>query len=245
MWAIAAAIAGYEVTIFFGFSTVTTSLLMFILIASAMKIDGQTKGKEINLSFLKSKIPQIATLGTVGAFGLYIIIFVVRLFLADVLENRAKSSNWENPQTLLVFTNAISTSPVANPFYLSDAAFAFASYSTSSQKEENIWSKEQSAKLAKEAQEISGQNIIIARRIASAYILLAHIDESFYNEAQKIGQIIVALAPTDPQSYLTLAKIQITTEENEKAKDSLQKALELKPNYKEAQELLEQLTIDN
>ena len=60
-----------------------------------------------------------------------------------------------------------------------------------------------------------------------------------------MGQKLTQLSPTDPQSYLTLAKIQAGLDQEKEAQKTLETALELKPDYQEAQELLEQLTIDN
>jgi len=68
------------------------------------------------------------------------------------------------------------------------------------------------------------------------------------NTSKKLWRLVrklIQLAPNDPQSHLSLAKIQAALDQKEEAKKTLEKALELKPDYQEAQELLEQLTIDN
>lgn len=230
------AICGYLVTIFFGFSVVTTQLLMFLLIAFAQILGDQTKFRTINIPFLKNTPAKLISAGIIGFLGLYFLVFVARLLASDILINRAKGAAL-SPDTLLMYSNVQILSPIKNPFYMADTAVALATYGENSMIEH-------AKKLAEEARQLAPQNIIVARRIANAYILISGVDRGFYGETRKVGEIITSLAPTDPQSYLTLAKIQITTEENERAKYSLQKALNLKPDYVEAIELLEQLTSD-
>ncbi|HSX18506.1 MAG TPA: O-antigen ligase family protein [Candidatus Saccharimonadales bacterium] len=240
--AVLASIVGYQASIFFGFSTVANQLVMFLEIAIALILTKQNSTKNLSLKFL-NKPAQIFSLFIISLVGTFLLFFVVRLYLADIFITRAKSLN--EPQSLIVFANALSVSPIQNPFYLSEAAYAFAQSALSSQDPELSDSlKNQSAKFAQESQKLSPKNILILRRLATTYIVLSSIDKNNYNNAQNIGNSIVALAPTDPQSYLSLAKVQVATEKNDSAKKSLEEALTLKPDYVEAQQLLQQLTID-
>lgn len=243
--AVFSAVIGYQTTIFFGFSVVTTQLLMFLLIAFVLIQADQTKFKVVNLAILKNRFLAFVSVVAVAVIGLYLTAFVLRLLAADIMISRAKNTSLQ-PETLLTFTNVLTISPVKNPYYLADTAVALATYGANSQDEKTRRSlTEQSKKLAKSALDISPQNIIVIRRIANAYILISGIDQTFYGKTADIGELIATLAPTDPQSYLTLAKIQIAIEQNEDAKNSLQKALDLKPDYQEAKLLLKQLTNNN
>ena len=95
--------------------------------------------------------------------------------------------------------------------------------------------------MAKKALLQSPNNLIIERRIANAYLLISAVDEKYAKVALTSGQKLTQLAPTDPQVYLTLGKIQAGLGRNEEAKKTLETALNLKPDYQEAVELLEQL----
>jgi tetratricopeptide (TPR) repeat protein len=103
---------------------------------------------------------------------------------------------------------------------------------------------QKSDELSRSAIKLSPNNLIITRRIASSYLLISQVDQNFSQNALILGQRLTKLAPTDPQSYLSLAKIQAGLDQKEEAKKTLQTALNLKPDYQEAQELLEQLTTD-
>lgn len=236
-----ASILGYHFSIFFGFSIVATQMVMFLEIAFLLILSNQTNFKEVNLGFLKKSFSPI-TLIFISLTTLWLVVFVVRLYFADVAIARAKGLNSNNSQSLLIYSNAISTSPWENPFYLSDTAYATAVYSSSAQDENASKTfASQANLLAQRANKTSSKNIIIARRLANTYILLSNIDSKYQPEAEKLGNLIVNLAPTDPQSYLTQAKVHAAIGKNQQAKESLEKTLELKPNYDEAKELLDQV----
>ena len=94
---------------------------------------------------------------------------------------------------------------------------------------------------------LAPNNFIILRRIINTYILLNDADNKYKNELSTYKKELISLAPTDPQTYLTSAKIEISLSNKNGALEYLNQALNLKPDYIEAQELLKQLqpTIDN
>lgn len=239
--ALIAAITGYQVSLFFGFSTVVTQLVMFLEITALLVLIGKNKFLEINLVFLKRRNFKIATLSLLGLFSLYLFIFISRLYLADVFHARAKAQVQKDPASLLGYTNSLTVSPAKNPFYYADSALAFATYAANTETQNTNTFSKKSADFAKEAISISPQNIIVARRIANSYILLSEVDENFYQDAKGIGAAVINLAPTDPQSYLTFAKIQVAVDQNHEATKALVSALTLKPDYLEAKDLLEQI----
>jgi len=234
------AIVGYQTTIFFGFSTVAGQVVMFLLIASALAFINKKNLKEIKVSLLKKTAFKIATALVLAVFGLYLIFGVLRIYFADLLISRAKAL--DSAQSLTIYSNTVSIFPVSNPFYLADFAFESAIYGASSDSPEIA--KEltiQTNTLAKKALLQSPNNLIIARRAANAYLLISAFDEKYAPKALELGQKLTELAPTDPQVYLTLAKIQAGLYQNEDAKRTLATALSLKPDYQEARELLDQI----
>lgn len=230
--AIIAAILGYQATIFFGFSVVTTQLIMFIMIAAGTKLAATGDTQQVTSNKIH-QLPvtsyQLLALALVAIFTTYSLIFVGRIFLADILQNRGN------------YLTAINVFPAKNPFYLADAAQVYATISLV----ENPAKITLAEKLAQEAQSLSRQNLIIQRKITQAYLLLAEVDSNYRRQSIETAQKLITLAPTDPQSYLSLARAQAAADQKEEAKKSLLTALALKPDYEEAKDLLEPLTVDN
>ena len=238
-----AAILGYQVTIFFGFSTVATQVLMYLLIAATLVQGGQNP-QVANLANLKGIYQKTAAAFLVIAF-LWIGSFVIRLYFADLFASQAKEEQTNLPDSL---RSAIETFPSANPFYLADYAYATAVYASSLEDEKlATLLTNQASQSAQESLMLGPNNLINIRRLATSYLLLSTKDPSFESKARELGKRIVELAPTDPQSYLSLAKIQAGTNLDEEAKKTLEIALKLKPDYQEAKELLRKInsTIDN
>ena len=234
------ALTAYQVSIFFGFSTVVTQLVMFLEIAAVIIVGAQNKLYKITIP--QGKKLQVGLLIVTSLMGLYLIIYVGRHYLADVFETRAKGQDQEDPESLLAYTNLLTVSPTKNPFYYSETALAFATYAANATDQNTDSFSKTSQDFAKVAISTSPQNIIVARRVANTYILLCQLDEKYYQEAKSVGNTILNLAPTDPQSYLTFAKIQVATGQKDQAKNALLHALELKPDYLEAQQLLDQIS---
>ena len=239
-----AAIIGYQATIFFGFSVVASQLIMFLIISSVFVSSLKKDFKEIKLNFLKSTIARTLALFIAIIAGLYVLIFIWRIYFADILINRAK--NLESSESPVVYSNAIAIFPAKNPFYLSDYAYEAALNAVS--LEDPRVTRELSSQVQISAEKsllLSPNNLIVARKVANAYLLISSLDEKYAQRALDMGQRLTALAPTDPQSYLTLAKIQVGLDRSNDAKQTLETTLSLKPDYEEAKELMEQLTTNN
>ena len=234
------AIVGYQTTIFFGFSTVAGQVVMFLLIASALAFIDKKTLKEIKFGLFKKTAFKITTALVLAVFGLYLIFGVLRIYFADLLTSRAKAL--DSAGSLTIYSDAVSIFPVSNPFYLADFAYESAIYTAGSDSPQTAKGlATQTDTLAQKALSQSPNNLIITRRIANAYLLISAVDEKYAKVALTSGQKLTQLAPTDPQVYLTLGKIQAGLGRNEEAKKTLETALNLKPDYQEAVELLEQL----
>lgn len=220
-----AGVLGYQVTIFFGFSVVATQTLMFLAVAASITSLKAQNVWQINLNFLKSTHQLVVGLAA-AILGIWTLTSVTRLFIADVLAQRAKQADDELAPKF--YTLAVSIYPGTNPFYLADAALA--SYS---------------APLAQKAENLAPNNLPVLRKVANTYFLLSGTDTNYEDDAIRVAQRLTQLAPTDPQSYLAAAKIQIGLDKIDDAQKSLATALQLKPDYVEAQQILEQLTTNN
>jgi tetratricopeptide (TPR) repeat protein len=216
---------------------------MFLQVALILSLV-KTKTVEININL--NKIAQKIVYTIFILIGTWLIIFPVRIYISDVFFERSKKLDGNN--SIKAAFNAIDTFPAKNPFYYSDFAQSSAAYAANFEDEE---AKKDFSQLAENyaliSQSLSGNNFIILRRIINTYILLNDSQNTHKNTLLTLQQKLVALAPTDPQTYLTSAKIEVSVSDNQKAIEYLNQALELKPDYAEAQQLLEEIrsTINN
>lgn len=238
--AILASIIGYLVSIFFGFSTVATQTSAFLIIASGLLIKNGRDQVPLKLNINEKFKTPLILLSAI--LFLILLSFILRSFLANVFEKRA-----ENKQKILTaYSNAIKTYPVKNPYLLSNYSIELAQ-AAQAVKDPTDAEKiaGQANKVAKEAQSLSPQNFLVNQRTVKAYILLSTFNPQYGELTKTAGKKLIELAPTDPSSYLTNAKIQVVLENNKAAAEWTKKALDLKPDYVEAKELLKQLTKDN
>lgn len=232
-----AAIVGYHVAIFFGFSTVVSQLMMFLIIAFILVL-GKTEviEKELRLNKISQKIVLFIFL----LFGLWITSFSVRIYLADVFFNRSK--NLEGEESLKAAFSAVEIFPGQNPFYFSDLAQNSAGFALNLEegKSQEVFANTADS-LAAKAATLTPNNFIIQRRLINTYILLNSIDGQYQEQLKRLEDRLISLAPTDPQTYLTSAKIEIALSNRQTAHEYLDYALKLKPDYIEAQDLLHNL----
>lgn len=241
--AVIAAVAGYQTTIFFGFSVVATQVAMFVIIASTLILQRTQNLRTIKLNF-PSQTQQKVAAGAILIAGAWTLIFIGRMYFADFYLAQAK--NQEGPSNLISYAAANQITPTANPFYLADYSHALAqSAATVNDRQIALTLARQTAETAQKSQKISSNNLITARKIANAYFLIADFDPKYRQQALTVGAKLTQLAPTDPQSYLTLAQIQAGLGQKDGALQTARKAFELRPNYDEAGELIKQLTVDN
>jgi len=243
--AIFAALIGYLTTIFFGFSTVATQVTFFTLVASAILLTKNQQKLEIDIHLKENfKYPLILISTLIGFF---VLSFVLRSYLSNVFEKRAENRTDNSFQKeLTAYTNSVRAFPYPNPYLLASysSSMALTAVSTEDENQKGELAT-RSNQMAQKALVLSPNNFLIAQRVAKTYALLSGIDEDYKDEAQNIAEKLTQLAPNYPTTYLTNAKIYVVLEDNKAAASSLNKSLQLKPDYLEAQQLLDQLTIDH
>ncbi len=232
--AVLASITGYFVTIFFGFSIVTTQLFMFLEIAAVL-VMADSPIKVVNFKILGIARKTLAF--TAAALSLWLFIFVLRLYFADILISRAR-----NLGRLAAYESTIAVFPGENPFYLADYSHVLAVYATS-QKDPKIAEilAGQTSETGEKSLTISPNNLLVLRKVKSAYDELSQENPIYKIKNLELAQREIALGPTDPTSYLDLAKAQRDIGKIEDAQKSAQAALALKPDYQEARDLLDQI----
>jgi len=235
--AVIAAAIGYHTTIFFGFSIVATQTSMFLLFAAALSSTNMQKFKTIKIN--PEKNGHFILLIIAGLLFLIAISFVTKLYFADLFFAKAKSASSSKN-----YVSAIETFPLNNPFYQADYSYNLASLAIKDERKESREKYLEKVKqVIREAENASGNNLIVERRVANSYLLLGQISQESKTEAIKTATHITALAPSDPQSFITLSKTYLTFGELKAAKKAVEKALELKPGLIEGLELLDQLNL--
>ena len=233
-----ASLVGYQTVIFFGFSIVVSQLLMFLIIPIIFTIK-DINTLEFSLNFLNGLTKKVAG-AVILLAGLWTLTLIARLYFADATFSRAQRD--ENANSLLAYNNAVDIFPVKNPQYIAGFAYTASLYASGiDDKQLSSALKKESLASAALALKLSPNNLLIVRKVANTYLLLADIDQNSKNQALTVAQKLPQLAPTDPQSFFTLGKVQSALGDKQKAKESLEHALALKPNYQEAKDLLDQI----
>jgi len=242
-----ALLAGYAsilITNFFGFSVVPISLLFFLYPALAVAQDQKSKPKSPNLRNLSAS--QKAQIAIVLGILLYTLNLTLNYWRADLAysEGKAASKNLEVQTAVIKLNEAIERSPaealyhnelaetyglIAAAFFEEKEATFSARYATAAIEESNT------------AFRLSPRNINIRKSRANLFSELSIIDETLLLESIKALEDIAKIAPTDAKVFYTLGSFYMRAGQNQKALESLQKALQLKPDYQKARNLLEKL----
>lgn len=236
VWAKAtiASVIGYHAAISVGFSIVVTQLFMFFQIAAVL-VMAASPLKTINLKLtgFTKKVSIVLT----AALGLWLIIFVLRIYAADILINRARSLG-----RLTAYDSTVSVMPAPNPFYFADYSYVLAVYAAS-QKDAKLADilTNDAISFGQKALEISPHNLLVLRKVKTAYDELGAQNPLYKIKDLELAQKETSLAPTDPTSFLDLARAQLDLGKQEDAVNSLETSIKLKPNYTEAKTLLEDI----
>ena len=193
-----------------------------------------SKFSQLNLPQKKYQFPLLIVTIIVGSFMLS---FLLRAFLSDVFEKRAQNrQSLDDTKTLNAYQNAPATNPFKNPYLIASVANTQASYlaDLEAASDQNLATKTDT--LAQSAYDLSPNNYLIVQRVAKTYLLISSYSKDYQDKAERYGNRLTQLAPTYPDAYLTLAKIQVVLGKNQEAQKSLNKALDLKPDYVEAQD---------
>ncbi len=240
-----------SITNFFGFSVVTTSLFFFLLPGIVWIAEGK-KHPPKNLQGLEfptlkvNRIVKTILTGSTTIIFLILISFIVCYWLADFHyakgEKYAKSGLLNSGIEHL--NRAIRLNPLEPNFY-SERGVTYAKLAGYFAQENEIEEAEKYIKPAENdlqtALNISPYHINFYKSKARIYYYLALYDLNLLEKGIKTLEKAEKLAPTDPKIPFNIAQIYQTLDENNKAKKYYQKTLELKPNYLEAKERLEEL----
>ncbi|MFH1863352.1 MAG: O-antigen ligase family protein [bacterium] len=236
-----AMIAGYVsilVTNFFGFSVVPVALEFFLFPAMAFSLiaDGVQKPKRY---YLKNTILQ-----NLSVFGVFIaatsFLFAVgRYWYSDILYNKGKQYNTANlyPAAFSYLKKVITLSPkealYKNEVSQTAGNLAVAYYRQKKQEHAQLFT-DLAISQSNEAVALSPANINLLRSRVTLFNNLSIINPKYLGGAKEALLQASIKAPTDAKLFYNLGIIYLKTGEVSNSLDTFNKAINLKPNYKEA-----------
>ncbi len=172
------------------------------------------------------------TLIAVFLFTIYCLLFTIHLFLADVSFNNGEKFSRYGLYEIAAedYRKAISFNP-REPRYHRELAYVLVRQGV----------VEEAEREAEVAYNLNPKNSLTVRSLISTYVDLSDRDAKYLARAEELVAEAIVQQPTNPQLYYEQALILFKSEKDEKAVEALQKALELKKDYKEVQDLLEEI----
>src|SRR5260221_670995 len=239
-----ALLAGYVsilVTNFFGFSVVIISLFSFILPAIAVSFNANKK-EEKNQNLELDGNQKIYITGIVVISG-FLLLLIGRYWQADYFYQKgiveAQKGQYEG--AIKDVQTAIDYSPT-EPIYHNQMARIFTDIALGISKENKDDAKKFVPFAISEsdiAYDLSPRNMNIAQTRMSMYLELAEFNPLYLQLAVNLIKDTIPLSPTDPKLELILGKAYANMGQIKNAKEALNNALELKPDYIEAKKDLQ------
>jgi len=240
---VAALLAGFTsilVTNFFGFSVVPVSLLFFLLPALAAVKNRPT------IQSPKTRWRQKIIIAAILASCFFILYSLAQIWIADsrlATGNKLiKAGQYDDAFNTL--WPATKTRP-NEPIYHNALATAASGLAVTAYQQEQLESINQFINAAIESSNralaISPYQLIFWKNRVKIFYQLAKIDPQYSQKAIESLQHAGQLAPTDAKIKYNLGLLYFSQKQNDQAIKVFEKALELKPNYREAQQALDLL----
>jgi putative inorganic carbon (hco3(-)) transporter len=249
--ALLASYISYLVQNIFGFSVVMIALLFYLFPGFAFVSSSSTRTLQIDkipwflilphtvISIIyKRSIYQKITAFIIIIFTFYFLLSIFNIWRADI--NYKIGSDHQDKGSVGEAFNSFRRAVILNrdePLYLSELGSAAASSALASLEVDATQSaefKDNAIFFTQAALEKSPANVSLWRTAIRAYYELSILDPSLEEETIKITDQTIKLAPNDPKVYYNKALILSQLNRNSEAIEAMKKALELKPNYREA-----------
>ncbi len=241
-----ASYVGILITNFFGFSVVAISLLFFLL--PALSIIGDTNNILAYNINVKSKFQKI-WLVVLSISVFLTLIQIYRYWKSDMYYNNAKiESRKENYEKAKIeIEKAIDISP-KEPVFLSESALIYSEISLNEAQLENESSSKAAANIAinnaDSAIVLSPENVSYQKILSSIYYKFSIFSSEYLILAEDPLKKASQLSPFDPKTHYQIGILSLKNNNIDQGLSSLQKAVVLKPNYKEGRFALSLTHID-
>ncbi len=243
--AILIGIINLSISNFFGFSTVTVNLLMFVFFGISMVLNTKIESKNSQKSSMNTKsskdlsAEQYFFISILIITALIILIKIYNYWDADRLFYIGKTKFKEGNYLVGVQKQLEATqkSPHESLFYdnLSD------NYAKLAVELINVGDAtaataviDESIKASDLALENNNRHLNFYKTRSRVFVTLGQIDERYLIEAQNTLDMSIKLAPTDPKLVYTQGVIDLSLGKIESGTRLIEKAIELKPNYEKA-----------
>ncbi|MBI2039833.1 O-antigen ligase family protein [Candidatus Microgenomates bacterium] len=247
----------YLIYNFFLFSVVTIAIFFYLFPAIAFVAIDSTKPLKFSrlltshFSLLTSYLyrrtfyTKIAK-ALVILSTIYLLFSIFQLWYADTrFAKGQRASELGNPgRAYNLLTEALQLNG-NEPFYRSELSFAAAASAIALEDSEATLSAALKDEAIREIELVlknSPQNVSFWRTAIRTYFELSGLDKNYTDKTLQALDQTIKLAPTDPKLYYNKALILQTINKTQEAIKSLEKAIELKPNYQEAIQQLEEAT---
>lgn len=235
------------VTNFFGFSVVTTNLLMYLFPALVFVGSGEVSEAVIPESmflqrffvmFIK-KLSYLRFLNIfLAVFFFLILVLVVRVWIGDFLYARGSKANEAGSPGRAYgdLSRAVSFNPF-EPLYKSELSFAAAGSAVAIADQDATISgvlKAQAESLTKQVLDAYPRNVSLLRTAIRSYYLLSNLDKNYNQRTLELLDKAINLAPTDPKLRYNKAIIEGSLYQTDSAIEDLRKTIELKMDYRDA-----------
>lgn len=258
-------LAGYcsiLVTNFIGFSVVSTATLFFLYPAMALALThrsaqaprlsdiGQASNKSKKLALKSSCLNtlklRLLLIPIILLVSSYLLLRISSLWLADTLyaqANKFLKSGYpiqatENLDHAIFFNSS-------EPLYHDKLATAYSTIAASLQEENETEEAQKFAELAHketdQAYSTSPRNLSLLKSRASTFNRLASVNPSYFIFSLATLERAGALAPTDPLTQYNLSVAYLKMDENQKAMETLENLVQIKPDYLDARYALAQI----
>lgn len=204
-----AAITGFAITNFFGFSVIPVYLVMILLSTLPHA--------------LKNNLPATSTkLGSWYLLPLIPLLYPIHLFISDMSYAKGKAYLDANqPGAALPLLQKASNSRPGLDLYHSALGETYAL----------LGQTDNAVKEAELTKKLNPYHLNYHKSRAKIYLTLAATNADFYQKAATELVDSVKLAPTDPKLFYNLGLIYTRLGKNNEAIEQLKRAIELKPNY--------------
>jgi putative inorganic carbon (HCO3(-)) transporter len=235
------------ITKFLCFSVVPVALLFFLFPALAITANNPQliTNKQINKITANQKI----ILSIVIVCVLWIVLAIGRYWYADILYNKGQSLNDQQKyvEAREDLARAIKLSPSEAIFYdefsQSSAGIALAL----NQIKENDKAKDfviEAITQSQKAINLSPANVNLKRSQISLFFKLTLIDSNYLLNAKEILLTTIKQAPTDAKLFYNLGLTYARIGDSQSSLQTLEKTIEIKPNYRDARFAYALLLVD-
>ncbi|GAB4026815.1 MAG: hypothetical protein Fur0011_3350 [Candidatus Microgenomates bacterium] len=204
-----AAITGFTVTNFFGFSVIPVYLLMILLAAlpTAIKNDNSTSDFQLGTWYLVLIIP---------------LLYPIHLFLVDITYTKGKAYLDANQpgNALSYLQKAVNSRPGLDLYH-----------STLGETYAQLGKADLAIKEAELTKRLNPYHLNFHKSRAKIYLTLSGDNPKYYELAASELEDATQLAPTDPKLSYNLGLIYTRLGKNTEAATQLKQAIDLKPNY--------------